>query len=167
MYGSLAAIFINVSLNYALIFGHFGMPKLGVTGAAIATVIAKLAEVLIVMTWVHTHKEEHPYAVGLYSAFSIPGSLAKQIIIKGSPLLANELMWSIGLSVIAQCYSVRGLDVVAARNIAGTITNLWYPHAAEQLPGTGGGGAVDPGEPCKRLQTAEDGKAGDEGPAGR
>jgi len=44
---------------------------------------------------------------------------------KGLPLLVNEFLWAAGMSVIAQCYSIRGLDVVAARNISSTMTNLF------------------------------------------
>jgi Na+-driven multidrug efflux pump len=47
------------------------------------------------------------------------------MLIKGLPLLFNEFLWAAGMSIIAQCYSVRGLDVVAARNISSTMTNLF------------------------------------------
>lgn len=125
MYGSLAAIGVNLFLDYGLIFGHFGMPGLGVKGAAIATLIAKVIEALVVIVWAHTHPEKNRYCKGLYRGFSIPKELAVQITVKGMPLLVNEFLWSVGMSVIAQCYSVRGLEVVAARNIASTITNLF------------------------------------------
>lgn len=125
MYGSVAAIGVNLFLDYGLIFGNFGMPKLGVVGAAIATVIAKSIEALVVIIWAHTHVKRNKYIVGLYKGFFIPGGLTREMIIKGCPLLANEFLWSFGMAIIAQCYSVRGLDVVAARNIATTITNLF------------------------------------------
>lgn len=125
MYGSIAAIGINLFLDYGLIFGELGMPKLGVAGAAIATLIAKIIEALVVIIWVHTHAERNKYAVGLYKGLYIPEYLTKQMIIKGTPLLFNEFLWALGMAVIAQCYSVRGLEVVAARNIATTITNLF------------------------------------------
>lgn len=44
---------------------------------------------------------------------------------KGIPMLANEFLWSFGMSVVMQCYSVRSTDVVAARNISSTMTNLF------------------------------------------
>lgn len=125
MYGSLAALGVNLFFDYGLIFGRFGLPCMGVKGAAIATVIAKTIEALIVMIWAHTHPDRNPYIVGSFRGFYIPGSLTKSIIIKGCPLLVNEFMWSFGMSVIAQCYSVRGLEVVAARNIASTLSNLF------------------------------------------
>lgn len=125
MFSSLAAIGINMILDYGLIFGKLGMPKMGVRGAAIATVVAKCIEALVVIVWAHTHHDRNKYIVGLYKGFYIPGDLSLKILIKGCPLLVNEFLWSLGMSVIAQCYSVRGIDVVAARNIAGTINNLF------------------------------------------
>ena len=125
MIGSLAAIGINLVLDYGLIFGKLGMPCMGVAGAALATVIAKCIEAAVVIVWAHTHKEKNQYIRGLYKSFYVPPKLAREMFIKGCPLLANEFLWSFGMSVIAQCYSVRGIDVVAARNIASTLTNLF------------------------------------------
>lgn len=125
MYGSLSAIGVNLFLDYALIFGKFGLPEMGVKGAAIATVVAKCIEALVIIVWAHTHKEKNPYIVGLYKSLYIPGRLTSRMIIKGCPLLVNEFLWSLGMSLVAQCYSTRGLEVVAARNIASTVTNLF------------------------------------------
>lgn len=125
MYGSAAAIGVNLILDYGLIFGKFGMPKLGVVGAAIATVIAKLVEALVVIIWAHTNKEKNKYIDGIFKGFFIPKQLVLDIIKKGMPLLINEFLWALGETIIAQSYSVKGIDVVAARNIAGTLTNLF------------------------------------------
>lgn len=125
MYGSLAAIGVNLFLDYGLIFGHFGMPKLGVQGAAIATVIAKVIEAAVIILWAHIHVEKNRYIEGLFRGFKIPWKLTTDMIKKGCPLLINEFLWALGMSVVAQSYSARGLDVVAARNIAMTINNLF------------------------------------------
>ena len=125
MYGSVAAIGINLILDYGLIFGELGMPKMGVAGAAIATVIAKTIEALVVVVWAHTHVKKNQYIIGLFRGFYIPGKLMIEIMKKGIPLLVNEFLWSLGETIIAQSYSVRGIDVVAARNIACTLTNLF------------------------------------------
>lgn len=125
MMSSFAAIGVNLVLDYGLIFGKLGMPQMGVRGAAIATVIAKCIEAAVVIIWANTHPDRNAYIVGLYKGFRIPKTLAVKIIIKGCPLLANEFLWSLGMSIIAQSYSVRGIDVVAARNIAGTINNMF------------------------------------------
>lgn len=125
MLGSLAAIGVNLVLDYGLIFGKLGMPQMGVAGAALATVVAKCVEALVVIIWAHTHPEKNRYIVGLFRGFGIPKELTKDIVIKGCPLLINEFLWAFGMSVIAQCYSICGLEVVAARNIASTLNNLF------------------------------------------
>ena len=125
MIGSLTAVGVNLILDYGLIFGRLGLPQMGVAGAALATVIAKCIEALVVIVWVHTHRQRAPYAVGLYKGFHIPGKLARRVVVKGCPLLVNEFLWSLSVSLVAQCYSTRGLEVVAARNISSTLVNLF------------------------------------------
>ena len=125
MIASMAAIGVNLVLDYGLIFGKLGMPNMGVRGAAVATVVAKMIEALVVIIWTHSNKVKIPCVEGLFKGFGIPLNLAAKIVVKGLPLLVNEFLWSLGMSVVAQCYSVRGLDVVAARNIAGTMINLF------------------------------------------
>ena len=125
MKAGVTAVFVNLIFNYLLIYGKFGLPALGVMGAGIATVISRYVEMAIVLFWTHAHKKENSYMVGLYSTLKVPVHLVKKFIIKGSPLLFNETLWAAGMAVLTQCYSVRGLSVVAALNIANTIANLF------------------------------------------
>lgn len=125
MLASFAAVGVNMVLDYALIFGKFGLPCLGVAGAAIATVIAKTIEMAYMILWTHTHLERVRCMKGAYKSTYIPGELAGRVFVKGCPLLVNELLWSLGMSVVAQSFSVRGIDVVAARNIASVLVNLF------------------------------------------
>ena len=124
MVAGVTAVFVNLCLNYVLIFGHFGAPAMGVVGAAVATTVSRFVELGIVMIWTHRNGEKAPFIVGAYRSAAIPGPLLKQIIVKGMPLLANEALWSTGMAFINQCYSTRGLNVVAAMNIATTISML-------------------------------------------
>lgn len=125
MKASMCAVFINLILNYVLIFGHFGMPKMGVKGAAIATVVSRCVECAIIVLWTHNHKQRCQFIEGAYKTLKIPATLLRQIIIKGTPLAMNETLWSMGLTFLNQSYSLRGLSVVAAVNITSTISNLF------------------------------------------
>ena len=124
MVGGISAVLVNLCLNYVLIFGHFGAPALGVVGAAIATVISRYAELLIVAGWAHLHPQRTPYLKGVYRSMYIPGKLFGTITAKGMPLLINEFLWSTGTAFLSQCYSTCGLDVVPAMNISSTMFNL-------------------------------------------
>ena len=124
MVGGITAVCVNLVLNYVLIFGHFGAPKMGVEGAALATVISRYVELAIVTGWTHSHTARNPFIVGAYRSMYIPGRLLKSILIKGMPLLINEFLWSSGMAIMNQCYSTCGLDVVPAMNISSTLFNL-------------------------------------------
>ncbi len=125
MKAGVAAVLINLLFNYILIYGKFGFPVLGVKGAAIATVLSRYVEAAIVITWTHRHTEKNPFAEGLYHTMKVPLNLTKKILIKGTPLLLNETMWAAAIAMLAQCYSVRGINVVAGMNISNTIGNLF------------------------------------------
>lgn len=125
MNASLLAVGVNLCLNYVLIYGKLGFPAMGVQGAALATIIARWAECAVIIWWTHAHKSVCAFAVGLYRRFHIPWVLTKNILKRGTPLLINELIWSVGMTALAQSYSTRGLAAVAAYNISSTVTNLF------------------------------------------
>lgn len=125
MIAGIAAVLVNLTFNYILIFGKFGAPRLGVAGAAIATVLARVVECAIVIAWTHMHKKKNPFIVGVYRTLRLPGSLAWSVIKKGSPLLANEVLWAGGVAMANQCFSLRGYNVMASTNISSTIANLF------------------------------------------
>ena len=125
MKASVAAVFVNLAGNWILIFGNLGAPKLGVSGAAIATIISRLVELSILIAWTHKNSEKNPYIVGVYRSLKVPSSLFFTMILKGLPLLFNEALWSLGMAVLTQNYSLRGLTVIAAMNIAQTLSNVF------------------------------------------
>ena len=125
MKAGIVAVFVNLTLNYILIYGKFGAPALGVQGAVIATIISRYVEAAIVLIHTHQHKRENPFVEGLYSSLKVPGTLVQKILIKGTPLLLNETFWAAGMAMLTQCYSVRGLNVIAGLNISNTINNVF------------------------------------------
>lgn len=125
MLASFVAVFVNLIFNYLFIFGKFGFPELGVEGAAVATVISRFVQMLIVIIWTHTHKIEQPFIGLAYKSFKIEGQLLKKFIIISLPLIANESLWSLAVTIANGNYSFRGLDVVAGLNINSTIANVF------------------------------------------
>lgn len=125
MKAGVIAIFVNLVFNYLLIYGKFGFPMLGVAGAALATVISRYVECLIVVIYSHTHTKENSYFTGIYSRLTPPIPLSKKILVKGFPLFLNETLWAGGIAFLTQCYSVRGLDVIAGLNISNTLLNIF------------------------------------------
>ena len=125
MFAGICAILTNLAGNWILIFGNLGAPKLGVEGAAIATVISRYVELAIVAVHTHRHSEKYVFIDGAYKSLYVPGKLVKRISRTAAPLLVNEILWSLGMTFINQFYSSRGLNAVAALNINGTAFNLF------------------------------------------
>ena len=121
----LSAVIINLILNYVLIFGKFGAPRLGVTGAALATVISRYAEFLILVICTHATAKRSPFIKGAYRSLRVPGSLIKNVVKMGFPLILNEGFWSLAIAMRNQCYSTRGLHAVTAISISSTFSNLF------------------------------------------
>ena len=125
MKAGIVSVLVNLSLNYVLIYGKLGAPKLGVAGAAIATIIARYVEMAVVVIWTHSHSRRQPFIKGAFKNFKIPLPLTKDMVAKGTPLILNETLWSMGVASLLQNYSVRGLAVVGALNISQIISNLF------------------------------------------
>ena len=94
MRASMIAMGINFVFNSLLIFGLFGFPALGVVGAGIATSLSRFVEFVIVVSGAHRSAERYPFMEGVFRNFHIDGNLARQVAIKGFPLLLNECLWS-------------------------------------------------------------------------
>lgn len=126
MKAGIIAVFVNLVFNYILIFGKLGAPALGVTGAAVATLISRLAELGIILVWTRRHRARFRFLEGAWRTLRVPAGLWRLIVITGAPLLLNELLWSAGMTALNQSYSLRGLEVVSAMNISSTASNLFF-----------------------------------------
>lgn len=121
MVAGVAAVLVNLVMNYILIFGKFGAPALGVNGAAIATVLSRFVELSVIVVWAH----RFPFMHGVYRTLYVPRKRIAQLFINGLPLMVNETLWASGVALVNQCYSMRGLDAVAAGNISQTFWNVF------------------------------------------
>ena len=125
MISGVVAIFVNLIINYLLIFGSFGFPKLGIIGAAVGTVVSRFVEMFLVLIYTHVKANRFKFVKGLFNKPIVSFNSFKRFIPMTMLLLSNELMWSLGLTMIVQSYSYRGLDVVGALNICNTVNNVF------------------------------------------
>ncbi|MBR5806878.1 MAG: MATE family efflux transporter [Oscillospiraceae bacterium] len=118
VYGS--SFFVNIFFNYALIFGKFGFPELGVVGAAAATVIARFVEMCIVLIYLLKYDEKVRFRPGDLKE-KIDKEVLKIYIKYGLPVLCNEMLWSLGNSVLSVIMGHMGKEFVAANSICGVM----------------------------------------------
>ncbi len=124
MVAGLVAVAVNFIGNLILIFGLLGAPALGVVGAAIATLASRVVEVGFLILYLFLNRVRFPYVKGLLAFEKPPRGLIPAVFAKGTPLMLNECFWSMGMSLLSVCYSLHGVDVVAAYSITSTVTNL-------------------------------------------
>ncbi len=124
MRAGIAALLTNLLGNYFLIFGNWGFPALGLVGAAIATVISRYVELFIII-YAARRNEKFFFFNNVFHKFSVPAGLWKNIFTKGTPLMLNEILWSLSISATNQIYSRRSLDVLAAINISISVVGMF------------------------------------------
>lgn len=122
LYASIIAVCVNTALNYMLIFGHVGMPKMGIVGAALATTIARIVELFIVLIFTMylviknkiTLKIDEPLIKEEYKTFLF-------VLV---PILISEALWSIGENIYAIIYGRTGTAECAAMTLTTPIQSL-------------------------------------------
>lgn len=122
LFASMAAAVVNTALNYALIFGRFGLPELGITGAAIATTAARLVEWLILAVFLAVRVRKGQFSLRFRKA-DTDGEF-KMFLGVLMPLFINEFLWGLGENVYAMIYGRSGTDECAAMTLTNPIQSL-------------------------------------------
>ena len=125
------ALLTNVFLNYVLIFGKFGVPALGVEGAALATLIARVIEALVIIIFVYKGK-------GVLAAkFSELKDLSMAFVKRSYkiiiPVLLNDLLWASASLIYSVVYGRMGIEATASVQICNTVNNMFMVVTFEWL----------------------------------
>ncbi|WP_423364111.1 MATE family efflux transporter [Mycoplasma sp. P36-A1] len=122
MYTSILAVIVNIILNYLLIKGNLGFPALGVEGSAIATLVARITE-LIVIIWFMI-KLSTPIKTKVLDIMHFDHKVLVDYKQKAYGLITNEFFWALGFQLINVAYTQRTRDNIAALSISNVIINL-------------------------------------------
>ncbi len=124
MYTSVISLTLNVILNYGLILGHFGLPRLEVKGAAIATLIARSLEIILLLIIVYRRKDTVSAPIG--SLFSFTWKDVKDYFKTCLPVILNEMFWSLGMTFYKIAFAKLGTQVIASVNVTQAIEHLYF-----------------------------------------
>ncbi|HHU84489.1 MAG TPA: MATE family efflux transporter [Clostridiales bacterium] len=121
-YNSVAALFVNIFLNYALIFGNFGFPELGVEGAAIATVIARCVEFIMSVIYVFFYDKRLDMRIS--DAFKTEKIYFKDFVKSGLPLVGSSGSWGIAMTIQTAIMGHLGAAAIGANAVAAPIAQV-------------------------------------------
>ncbi len=126
---SLAVTFVSLALNVALgallIFGVGPFPRLGVTGAALATVIARVVEMTLLFAI--SYARGYPHAGSLKELFSVDRAFTARFAIIAFPVMVNETLWALGITMQSVIFARAETDAIAAFNIVTTLSSMvWF-----------------------------------------
>lgn len=125
LYISITAALVNTVLNWILIYGNLGAPKLGTTGAAIATDIARAAEILLFILFTAILKPGFAFLPS--RLFVLNRHIIGSILSRSWMMLFSETAWVVSETIITAMYNSRGgADTVAGMAAAWTIANLFF-----------------------------------------
>lgn len=120
---SIIALLTNTILNYAFIFGNLGAPELGVKGAALATLIARIIEAIVLICYVYMSKGV--LASSIKEMFNFNKEFVEKSFKTIIPVVLNEICWGLGSVVYAIAYGKIGTQAIASIQITTTIQNLY------------------------------------------
>lgn len=123
MVANMVGLLINIFLNYGLIFGNLGLPELGVRGAAIATVVARLVESLLIIIYIYYKKLIIDVRIKDFNL--INKNFIRLVFLGTLPILINEFVWGLGNITYNIIYARIGVSATATMQITTTIMNLF------------------------------------------
>jgi len=121
---SVIALVLKTAIGYTLIFGHFGLPALGVRGAAIGTAIGWTFESVLLLFLVYARKT--PLAANPFTFFRFNRTFLADVLRTSMPAAINEVIWSFGITTYNAVYARISTDSIAAININATIEELVF-----------------------------------------
>ena len=116
---SVFSLVCNITLNYILIFGHLGFPAMGIRGAAIATVITRMGDAVLVLSYILFIDKK--LRIKVRDILDFDSALLKNYLKNGLPVAFNEVFWSVGVSIQSMVLGRLGADVVSASQIASIV----------------------------------------------
>lgn len=117
------AVGINIFLNYCLINGNFGFPRLEVRGAAIATLIARSIECILIISYIYI-KKDHPLHASL-SDMKFDKTLYKRVMKTAFPVVINEALWVLSFTLTFAIYGKISAIALAVVQVAMTISDIF------------------------------------------
>ncbi|HXD11376.1 MAG TPA: MATE family efflux transporter, partial [Anaerolineales bacterium] len=117
-------LLVSTFLSYSLIFGKFGLPELGIQGAAVAAVIAQALECITLV--VITYAMKSPVAASLRELIDFDLAFIGKVIKPMLPVILNELFWALGITTYNIIYGRMGTGSFAAMNIVSTIQQMAF-----------------------------------------
>ncbi len=124
MFVSVGALVINMALNFLLIFGMLGFPKMGVSGAAMATLVARVLESGVLVAAAYLLRT--PVAARLNQLIAFNRIFLRRYFSTALPVVFNESLWALGISIYNAIYAHIGTNSIAAVNIASTVENMAF-----------------------------------------
>lgn len=125
MFCSAFALISNIVLNYGFIFGNLGLPQLGVKGAALATVIARAFELILILSYVYFVKKDYILKFTLKDLKSINKDFMKSFSSKSMPIFLNDTAWAFGTVLYSVAFAQAGTSAIAASQIATSTGNFF------------------------------------------
>jgi putative MATE family efflux protein len=121
---SMIALSINTILNYGLVYGYLGLPRMGIKGSALATLIARTIEVTLMLSIVYIKK--YPIAASFKELTDLSLPFIRKFYRITMPVILNESIWALGVSIYAIVYAHMGTNVIASINISSTIERITW-----------------------------------------